>query len=107
MAPSPFLHVLLSTLSVTGLAVGGLAAALLAEPAPGPVVALFPPWWDSARAMAAATAGGPVLRLGVMETVVLVAPEALDGRDRLWRAGAWLLLPANGLAGCGSTNGAS
>jgi hypothetical protein len=107
MATGSFLGIFVPALTATGLAVGGLAAALLASPPPGPVVALFPPWWSSAHVMKAAAGGGRVLRLGLMESVVLIAPEGPDGRDKLWRAGAWLLLAPNGLAGCGLTNGAS
>jgi hypothetical protein len=31
---------------------------------------------------------------------VFVAPDDVRGRERLWRAGAWLLLTPRGGAGC-------
>ncbi len=96
--PSPSL--LSRVLAVSGLAVGGLLAALTGGPASGPVAAMFPPWWDASRAVAAAAQGGLVLRLGLTAFVVVVVPDEAQGRDRLWRTGAWLLLAGNGLAGC-------
>jgi hypothetical protein len=88
-------------LAVPGLAAGGLLAALSGGAASGPVTAVFPPWWDATRAVEAAAAGGAVLRLGGTGFAVLVAPDGTSGRERLRRAGAWLLLDPGGLAGCG------
>nr|WP_294503782.1 hypothetical protein [uncultured Rhodopila sp.] len=95
------LHRLSQALTVSGLAAGGLFAALSGGPAGGPVAAVFPPWWDAARAVRAAAEGGAIVRLGLAPFIVLVAPGDTGGRDRLWRAGAWLLLGKNGTAGCG------
>jgi hypothetical protein len=93
-------------LAIFGLAAGGLLTALLAGPASGPVAAVFPPWWDGTRAVKAASEGGAVLRFGLTNFVVLVEPEDRNGRERLWRAGAWLLLNPLGLSGCGPASGA-
>jgi hypothetical protein len=82
-----------------------LLVALMAGPTSGPVAAIFPPWWDGVRAVNAAALGGPVLRLGLLNFVVVVAPDESGGRDRLWRAGAWFLLNPRGLLGCGPENG--
>jgi hypothetical protein len=92
-------------LAVVGLAACGLLTALMGGPTSGPVAAVFPPWWSGMRTVDAAAEGGAVLRLGRLNFVVLVVPEDQHGRQRLWRAGAWLLLNPRGLAGCGPGNG--
>ena len=79
---------------------GSLAAALLLSMAPspeGPVAAVFPPWWDGARSLAAAAPAGAVVRFGALPFIVVVAPER---RDLLHRAGAWLILDPRALGGC-------
>ncbi len=88
-------------LAVPGIAAGGLFVALSSGATPGPVTAVFPPWWDATRAVEAAASGGTILRLGGTGFAVLVAPDGASGRQRLWRAGAWLLLDPGGFAGCG------
>ena len=100
MAAHPLLRGLSQGLAVVGLAVGGLFAALMGGPASGPVAAVFPPWWGEMRTVDAAAEGGAVLRLGLLNFVVLVIPDNQHGRERLWRAGAWLLLNPRGLSGC-------
>jgi hypothetical protein len=105
MAMSSVLYGLSQILAVSGLAGGGLAMALVAGPATGPVAAVFPPWWDATRAVEAASEGGSVLRFGLTDFIVLVGPDEPLGRDRLRLAGAWLLLNPRGLAGCGSATG--
>ena len=99
------LHGLARGLTIAATATGGLIAALTAGPDLGPVAAVFPPWWDSAHAFAAAATGGPVLGMGLRGFVVLVAPEEPNGRQRLRRAGAWLLIDPSSLAGCAIVNG--
>jgi hypothetical protein len=69
------------------------------------VAAVFPPWWDGKRAVNAAAAGGAVLRLGMMNFVVVVAPNDQRDRERLWHAGAWLLLNPRGFLGCDPRTG--
>jgi hypothetical protein len=91
---------LLQGLGIAGLAGFGLLAALLAEPSAGPVAAMFPPWWDATRSVSAAAQGGSVLRFGAVDFIVLVDPGDPNGRRRLRRAGAWLLLNPHGVAGC-------
>ena len=63
----------------------------------GPVAVLFPPWWDSRGSLTAAGSAGPIVRFGAVPFVVVV--DAAD-RDRLWAAGAWLLLDPAILGGC-------
>lgn len=93
---------LLQIAAVLGLAAAGALAALLVGPVVGPVAAVFPPWWDAGRVLKAAAEGGPVMRFGDTRFVVLVVPDGPAGRDRLWQAGAWLLLNPLGLTGCSS-----
>ncbi len=95
-------HRLSQGLAIIGLAVGGLLTALAGGAASGPVAAVFPPWWNATRSVDAAAEGGAVLRLGMAHFIVFVAPDEMRGRERLWRAGAWLLLNPRGLAGCRS-----
>jgi len=89
-------------LIIAGLAAGGLLTAVLGGPASGPLAVIFPPWWGAIRTIEAAAQGGAVLRLGPANFVVFVAPDETLGRERLWRAGAWLLLSSRGLIGCSS-----
>jgi hypothetical protein len=101
MVAHPLLRSLTQGLAVMALAAFGLLAALMGGPASGQVAAVFPPWWDGTRSVNAAAEAGSVLRLGPLSFVVLIVPEALHGRQRLRRAGAWLLLNPRGLPGCG------
>src|SRR5262249_28597949 len=78
---------LMQGITVVALAVLGLAAPLLSGPASGRMMVVFPPWWDAVRTVNAAAEGGSVVKLGPTRFVVLVAPEAPRGRERLWQAG--------------------
>jgi hypothetical protein len=79
------------------LPLGVASASLFAPPADGPVAAVFPLWWDDSSAFAAAGTAGPVVRLGALPFIVIVA--ATD-RSRLRAAGAWLLLDPRVLGAC-------
>jgi hypothetical protein len=105
MADHPSLRGLTQGFAVVALAAFGLFAALMGGPVSGQVAAVFPPWWDAMRSVNAAAEGGSVLRLGPLNFVVLVVPEVLHGRERLWRAGVWLLLYPRSLPGCSSETG--
>ncbi len=78
-------------------AVCGLAAR---APAQGPVAMLFPPWWTQAQSYAAASAVGPVVRLGGVSFVMIVSPASDRRRADLYRAGAWLALNPIVVSGC-------
>jgi hypothetical protein len=95
--PCPHLAGGITLLLMAVLPLAVAAAALLAPPAQGAVAAVFPPWWDAAAAVTAAGAAGPVVRLGALPFVVVVA--AAD-RSVLRAAGAWLLLDPVALGGC-------
>jgi hypothetical protein len=101
MAAHSWLRGLSQGLAIVALAACGLLTALMGGPASGPLAAVFPPWWDGIRTVNAAVKAGTVLRLGPLNFVVLVSPDDPHGRERLWRAGAWLLLNPRGLPGCG------
>ena len=78
-------------------------AALIFRPGPGDaaVAVIFPPWWSTDRAFAAAaSAEASIVRAGGFGSVLVVQPAAFDGLDRLYRAGAWLLLNPTGVGAC-------
>ncbi len=85
-------------------ALGPLGVALGSSLAPrpgGPVAAVFPPWWDGLRTMAAAGAAtstsGAVVRFGALPFIVVVLAE---DRTQLAAHGAWLLLEPQAIGGC-------
>jgi hypothetical protein len=66
-----------------------------------PVAAVFPPWWSAERAfVAAAVAGGSVVREGAWSNILVVSSAERDFADRLHIAGAWLLLNPKALDAC-------
>jgi hypothetical protein len=82
------------------VSLGVVCGAAARAPAQGTVAMLFPPWWTQARSYAAASAVAPVVRLGGMNFVMIVAPADDRRRAGLYRAGAWLLLDPIVLSGC-------
>ncbi len=91
-----------------GLAIASLLPAFgLAEPTSGPLAAVFPPWWSSARVLEAAASAGRIVGVGAAPFVVIVAAEPGGRPDhdslRLHAAGAWLLLDPQYLGGCGTS----
>lgn len=84
-----------------GLIVGPLMALALlllaAQPVAGrPVVALFPPGSGEAAMIAAiAASGGAILALSSSRPVAVSAAEAAGYADKLYAAGAWLVLDAS------------
>lgn len=104
-------------LAATGFLVCCLVAAtpLAFPPRPGrPVAAVFPPWWDARRALAAtALARAVTVRAGAWPSLVVAAdaPPPYDAPrpagagaptlgERLRAAGAWLILDPQSLRGC-------
>ncbi len=80
---------------------GGVGWLNLRPHSGAPVAALFPPWWDSARAEASVVAaGGTLLRLGAWSAVVVTASDDPEFAVRLRAAGAWLVLDPQALGGC-------
>ena len=67
------------------------------------VAAVFPPWWDAARATSAvAAADGAVLGWGRLGSIVLTRSDRPGFADRLHAAGAVLLIEPLGLRPCGT-----
>jgi hypothetical protein len=78
-------------------------AALTFRLGPGDTVvaAIFPPWWSTDRVFAAAaSAEASIVRVGGFGSMLIVQPAAMNGPDRLYRAGAWLLLNPTGIGAC-------
>ncbi|MGI4745580.1 MAG: hypothetical protein ACRYGI_02560 [Janthinobacterium lividum] len=83
---------------------GSVAGAAWLELAPRPdrpLVAIFPPWWWTSRAIDAVTrADGNLVGLGRWPNMVVTRSSTPNFGHRLHRAGAWLLIDARSLAGC-------
>jgi hypothetical protein len=90
----------LPAIALSLLTLIGALAASARPPATGPVAAVFPPWWSAARTVAAASASGPVIRLGSLPFVVIVAPANARDRALLHHAGALLLIDPIMVSGC-------
>jgi hypothetical protein len=85
------------------LTAGSMLAALsisMTPPSSGPVAAIFPPWWATARAMLAAANAGSVVRFGA-PFVVIVVPDVPHPAAALRRGGAWFVVNPQLLGGCG------
>ena len=95
---------------VTGTLVSGMLAASvvplfaaqdLPDTGSGTVAAVFAPGVRSERILAAvAGADGRIVRHGRWPNIVVVHDAAPGLAGRLRRAGAWLVLDPDGLAGC-------
>ena len=87
---------LLMTASSAGL------AGLEAQPGDGrTVAAIFPPWIDAAGAFGRmADAGGEVVRVGLLDTILVGHSDDPAFVDRLHRLGAWLVLDPVAFGGC-------
>ena len=84
--------------------IGGFlgAVALSLPPKEGrPVAAMFPPWWGMTDAfVAAASAGGVVVRNGAWPALIVTASPEPDFNTRLREAGAWFVFDAGAFGGC-------
>jgi hypothetical protein len=95
--PSWWPALLLFTLSFFGMA--GLS--FRPTSADASIAAVFPPWWTSERAFAAAaSAGDAVVREGAWSNILVIRPSDDRFAERLHAAGAWLLLNAKALDAC-------
>lgn len=79
-----------------------LLAGLQAHPRNGQDVAVvFPPWIDSGNAIGrVARAGGAIVRLGIVDTILVVHGEGGDFASRLRASGAWLVVDPVAFGGC-------
>jgi hypothetical protein len=65
------------------------------------VAAIFPPWMGRERAFAAAqSAGGRVVRQGLIASILVVHGEDAGLSDRLYAAGAWAVIDPVAFGGC-------
>ena len=75
---------------------------MLRPDADRPVLAWFSPRLSADQALAAAAAAGArVIDHGRLPTSLIVLPDGIDGVARLRTAGAWLVVNARNLGGCG------
>lgn len=89
-----------------GLGLLSLVAALTLGAAPrdaSAAAAIFPPWWDAPRALAAADRAGAVTGVGTQPFIIIAAPDPAPSHGRtlasaLRAQGAWLVIDP-GLAG--------
>lgn len=81
-------------LGLAGVSLGLFAAvAVEAEPrTPGRVAAVFPPWWESARIVAAAGSAGDIAGVGGVPFVMIVRGDPATLSARAHAAGALVLL---------------
>ncbi len=77
------------------------AVTLRVGPGDNVVAVVFPPWWTTERSFAAAaSAEASIVRVGGFSPVLVVQPAAVNGLERLYRAGAWLLVNPTGVGAC-------
>ncbi len=98
--PSHPARAFLAPIALSLFSLAGVLATAAAPRAGGPVALVFPPWWNAARAVAAASAVGSVIRLGGVSFVAVVAPSTPSARAAYRQSGAWLLLDPIFATGC-------
>jgi len=77
------------------------ALSLQARPGLEVVAVAFPPWWSSRQIFeAAASAHAAIVRTTAITAILVVRPDAREGRTRLREAGAWLTIDPQAIAGC-------
>jgi hypothetical protein len=65
------------------------------------VAVAFPPWWSTQQVfLAAASANAAIIRGTALSSLLVVRPEGHDGRARLHKAGAWLIMDPEAVAAC-------
>jgi hypothetical protein len=93
-----------SLIAAAGLAAASVLAmaALQAVPRDGTrVAAIFSPWANGGDVVArVAQANGRVVRLGLIDSIVLVQSDEPGLIRRLYAAGAWLVVDPDVFAGC-------
>lgn len=91
-----------ASLGVASTAIGLLASVACALPAQAHTVAVvFPPWWSSGRALAAAYRVGDVVGVGARPIVLIVHSDGPRLASRLRREGAVLMMNPWGAGPCG------
>ncbi len=75
--------------------------ALRPDPGAELVGIIFPPWWSATQAVAAAAStGAEIVRLGAVQTILVVRPARNDGIARLGAAGVLLAVDPLLAGGC-------
>jgi hypothetical protein len=85
------------------VSLGTMGAATMApgDDESAPVAAIFPLWWSADRAfLAAAEAGGAVVREGAVSSLLVAQSSQPGFRRKLHASGAWLLLDPKAIAAC-------
>ena len=72
------------------------------QPAPDSqtVALLYPPWWSTTQIFVAAMRAGSVVRFGISQNIVILAPT--PGNPSPLSTGAWAVLNPRYLGGCSS-----
>ena len=77
------------------------ALSFQARPGADVVAVAFPAWWDSQRALSAATAANAaIIRMTAVPSLLVVRPDGPEGLSQLYKAGAWLTLDPQAIAAC-------
>jgi hypothetical protein len=85
---------------------GVVFAAQTAKPSGnGVLVAVYPPWWPSSRALVAASEIGNVLNGNALPFVYVVQSTRTDFAERLRDSGAWVVMNPLGTDGCEPARG--
>ena len=90
-----------ATILLLASAIAVAALSLHVRPGTEVVAVAFPPWWSTQRSFeAAASANAAIVRTTALPAVLVVRPDNQDGMTRLRKAGAWLTIDPQAIAGC-------
>jgi hypothetical protein len=93
---------LLMCLSLGALYAGARIGLVPQDPAHG-VAVVFSPWTSASQTLSQATAGGgSFVRYGGLPFIAVVIPDDATYTDRMFGAGAWLVVDPEALAACAS-----
>jgi hypothetical protein len=91
-------------LSIGALYAGARTGLTPKDPAQG-VAVIFAPWTSANQAFSQAVAtGGRFVRFGALPFVAVVIPDDAAYPERMFGAGAWLVVNAQGPGGCSGAN---
>lgn len=91
---------LLACLSLGTLYAGARVGLTPRDPSEG-VAVIFAPWTDAERTLTRAVeGGGRFVRFGGLPFIAVVMPDNANYSDRMFEAGAWLVVDPKTLAAC-------